>query len=265
MIGTLKITNEVFKELHDINYKMLSGADLNETLNLIVQNAKRFFGADSCNLQLYDKRTGLYSRPAKAGLSVEWIHSPRVDGIGAKALKKGGRFWEPSPRNLRKEVRSAGINCGGAFPLQPEGKPTVGILYLHFVNNPKFTEEHFRVIELFSYQAGLAITLAMLRKSDQERIEDLELLRSAILKTLEPVVLCEALEMIARMAKTVMKADCAILLPKNPQKGVINRALVVEYGIEELDRLKFSAPRPNGLTSEVMKCGEYSCKNVDVK
>ncbi len=240
----------VLKGLHDINAKILTEPKRMQTLEHIAESAKNVFGADSCSIWEYDINTGSFRDKPSTGLDTK---SPRSDGIGAEVIERGVHIIEDNAERLHDEARKAGIVCSGGFPLQLKAINPVGVMYLHFRKHPHFTERDLEMVDLFSYNAGLAVRLAEFREESDSRIEDLQALRDANVSVSEARNLREALQQVVRSAIEVMPADAAILYPYDEQTKKFKKELVVAEGEIDMKKFKFENPRPKGLTHTIMK------------
>lgn len=259
--------NLPFEELSEallaINTKILTEPDQGRILAYIAESAMAVFGADSCRIHRFDPVTRRFQERAGVGLGAQWKHEPRPEGMGRQVLASGRDLWEHDPARLNPVVRRAGITCAGVFPLQPEGGPPVGVLYLHFRERPEFSDRALNLVYHFAYHAGLAIRLAELRESDKRHIEDLRALHAAVYQVASAGTLRESLLRVARLAMQVVHADAAILYPWNQHERTLNRDLVVGEGLD-MQRFRIAEPRPHGLTHTLMEQGVLCVEDVEV-
>lgn len=242
---------EVLKALHRINTEILEERDKIPTLERIARSAMEVFGADACTIRRYEPTTKQFPSEASAGLGLEWKHTARGNGIGAKVIAGGDHIWVDNKEELNPAVQAVGMTCAGGFPLHPKPAEPVGVLYLHFRKNPHFAKDELNIVDLFSYHAGLAIRVAELRESDTKRIEDLNALRDASLNVVQGSTLRKQLERVANSAMNVMRADAAILYPWDEKDRTFRGDLVTGFGID-MKKFEFSKPRSGGLTETLM-------------
>jgi signal transduction histidine kinase len=246
--------DKILTAVYQINDKLLSGYNRDLTLQYIANSAMEVFGADSCTIWRYDIATRSFVSEAAAGLSTGWAHEPRAHGVGSQVMEKGGHAWVTDTQQLHPAILEDNITCVGCFPLHPKEANPVGLMYLHYRTDPRFTEKEHDIVYLFSYHAGLAIQLAELRENDARRIKDLETLRDASAFVGDSLTLRDSLERVTKIAVNVMHADGAILYPWEKKTGRFNKDLIVA---DQLDMGKFEVgtPRPNGITSWIMNEG----------
>ncbi len=260
--GIMLPFDDLLRALRSINAKILIEPDRMRILEHIAASAMDVFGADSCRIHRYDPLTKQFQREVSVGLGAEWMHLPRPDGMGARALKTGGYVWENDPAKLNPVVRKAGITSTGVFPLHPDGSRPVGVLYLHFRERPHYSEEEAKLVFHFAYHAGLAIQLAELRENDARHIQDLEALREAVMKVAEAATVHGALSRVADLAMRVLRADAAILYPWDHSARTLNRELVVGAGLD-MKAFRIAPPRRHGLTHTLMRSGSIVVEDLE--
>jgi K+-sensing histidine kinase KdpD len=212
--------------------------------------AKNVFGADSCIIWEYNQAIKSFKPEPSTGLDTNWRkQSPRSDGIGAEVIERGEHLFVDDEKRLHDTARKGGIVCSGGFPLQLKGTKAIGVLYLHFRDNPHFTERDQEMVDLFSYNAGLAIRLAELREKSESRIKDLQVLRDANVAVAEARDLRESLKQVVKAAVRVMHAHAAVVYPYEEETGTFREELVIGEGID-MEEFEFQDPRLSGLIME---------------
>lgn len=251
--------DSILKALRKINANILLGKNKN-ILKGISNSAMKVFEADSCRIVLYDADSRSFVAEASAGVGTSWKFLPRADGIGAKVLETGNHLWVDDINKINPVVAKEGLTCVGCFPLQPKGGKQIGVLYLHYYKNPRFTKSEHNIVYQFSYQAGLAIQLSEHREEERKHIKHLEALRDVIIDVAQFNTLREALDRVVHGTVQVMQADAALLHPWD-ENGQTFDDLVVSTGLSK--RVKLVAPRPSGLTDTILRTGILCEENID--
>ena len=131
----------MLQALYVIN-SMLLDAPCQVTLERIAASATAVFHADSCSIHRFEPSTGSLARQAVSGVGTHWDVTPRVSGLGAKALDTGRAVWTLDSAVIAPPLLEHGIACVAAFPLKTGKREPVGVFYLYFRKDPGFNLIH---------------------------------------------------------------------------------------------------------------------------
>ena len=246
------IPQQVIEALDQTNRVILSdGADIPERLHSIAVTARKLFHAASCSVYLYDPLTAsLRNRVADGEISQTWMHTPRVDGLGMSALLSGRRTWEADREHFNPAVQDA-VKLIGVFPLHRWGTQPLGVAYLHYATDPRYTEEQLKLMESFFRLAGLSIHIGAEREQHLANIEELKSLSELGLELVQAGEYETSLRLVATVARKAMRADCVVLFCFGEDRGQASLHVVDNKGIR--GKYVFPQPRKNGLTRAILK------------
>ena len=158
-------------------------------LETIVEHARQIVGADSASLHfLYEPKVHRYTYEVSAGdVGQQFLHQhpPRKGGLGWQAIHEKMPKFIPDPsqghpdlalEKLNPEVYREGIRSIAAFPLLMEEKQ--GVLYVHFHEAHRFTENEIGWVQLLVNQAIDAIRHATVYLKIRDRARQLSTLHS---------------------------------------------------------------------------------------
>lgn len=197
-ISDNKLTSliEIIKEINSTH-------DLQETLNLIMKEAKNIMRAEAGSLMLIDQETGeLYFNVASGGAEdvLKQIRIPSGKGFAGIVAASGesliindarsdSRFYQEV--DARTNFTTRNLIC---VPLVVKGR-TIGVLQaLNKIDSPHFTEEDMNIFTAFSDVAAIAIHNRELYLDMQRRAHE----ASALYRLSETINFCETFDDLIR-------------------------------------------------------------------
>ena len=230
----MQIENETerFEILYFLAKDMTKNKDLDESLQIIVENAQKLLNTDTAFLGLRDEETGEIEIRNLSGIKTEEFKEIKLapgKGLGGLvAEKKDGLIVEDYfsdktiPRahsKVENIVRKEGLISAVAVPIQM-GSKNLGVLYVFNRRKSNFTETDIKTLSVAGNLAALEITRRRLELRENEL--------DAITKTTsDAVVLMDAEGKISYWNPAAEKmfgwSEEELKRKQNPKKGLIKK------------------------------------------
>lgn len=171
-----------------------------------------------------------------AELSRSWMECrPRPNGAGEKAIngKKKKLIIAPDRDNkldINPFAERKGVKTTAAYPLRLKDK-ILGVLYMHFLEKHRFTDDEERAIEMFAAHAATVIEMTNLNQSLRKNLDTLDAMQQIGKNIMSNLSLREVAFNIAKEIGKISE-----VVP--PEKNIINLYL---YDPEDITKSKFLA------------------------
>jgi len=247
--------------LSEIVKSVFSSVELQRVLNVIVEKATVFLGADASSIMLIEEGTKELRIRASHNLSPEYVKVVKAEvggELSGKVVMNGKPLYIPDARKYfvdkqdkfsLKWTKKEGLISVISLPILSHRKNS-GTINIYFRKQHSFTQAEKKIISLFANFSSAAISNATLFGDRQRKIGALEAL-NLIGQKISSVSDFESLvEVIYGETSKIMKTENFYLALYNKEKNEINFIIYVEEG-ERLKRRKRKLKK--GLTEYVIR------------
>jgi len=198
-----------------------------KTLDAVIEEISKVTECDAVVLFEYDPDKDKLLKPSVAGLTYPeraLSNDEEKDYSLVRELLNSGKPFQvvqiaehPGYRNRRfaKEEKIASLV---AFPLQTAGRK-VGVLFVNFRTQRQFTAEELETMQLFAYQAAVAIHYAQTTEANERKLKELKALEKLSDQLRQAQSLQEMMDITVALAADELETEfCNLILPERDEK-----------------------------------------------
>jgi len=265
------------RTLYEIGQEIISRVDLEPTLQLIADRARRLLKAEVSVLALREEATDIYLVQARSGPRSEALDKLCIkpgQGVGGRAVATGMPTivadydveYPDSP--FLGAVQEAGLRAVIAVPLKSRNE-TIGILYVASSKASSFGDEDLQLLNALADQAAIAIEAAKLYEKVKEHAAQLE--AKVQERTQELNDANRQLELASRhKSEFLAKMSHELRTPMNAIIGftrlVMRRCgdILPKKQYENLEKIAISAEHLLGLINDILDLSKVEAGRMDV-